>query len=202
MIKPPVFSYGFYLPQTILIFMICIVYSCLRASWEVLLAGLAYFLIGHFCYKYQLLYAMDHREASTGRSWMMVCNRIAVGLVVMQFTIAGQLALRGAVRRSVGILPLMLATIWFSHVFRKTYTPLMTFIALKCIRKAEHTGTVEDRDEESYEAASRRYESATAERTFIEERQNVWTRFVNPNLVLPYVFSHSVYHWCTLLTNT
>ncbi|KAF1814874.1 DUF221-domain-containing protein [Eremomyces bilateralis CBS 781.70] len=192
LIQPPVFSYGFYLPQTILIFMICIVYSCLRASWEVLFAGLAYFLMGYFCYKYQLLYAMDHRQASTGKSWMMVCNRIAVGLVVMQITIAGQLALRGAVRRSVGMLPLMLATIWFSHVFRKNYTPLMTFIALKCIRKAEQIGTVEERDHDSYDAAARRYESATSERSSLEGRSNVSKRFVNPNLVLPYVLPYNL----------
>ncbi|KAK4984685.1 hypothetical protein LTR28_002278, partial [Elasticomyces elasticus] len=55
LVQPATFSYGFYLPQTILIFIICTVYSVLRESWKVLLSGLAYFMIGSFVYKYQLL---------------------------------------------------------------------------------------------------------------------------------------------------
>ena len=57
------------------------VYSVLRSSWQVLLAGLLFFMLGHFTYKYQLLYAMDHQQQSTGRAWGMICDRIFVGLV-------------------------------------------------------------------------------------------------------------------------
>jgi len=80
--QPPVFSYGFYLPQTLLIFVVCVIYSVLPSSWLIQLFGLVYFLIGGFIYKYQLLYAMDQQQHSTGRAWPMICDRVIVGLVV------------------------------------------------------------------------------------------------------------------------
>ena len=53
---PPKFSYGFTIPQTIFIFIICVVYSVFPSSWLVCLCGLVYFFLGHFIYKYQILY--------------------------------------------------------------------------------------------------------------------------------------------------
>ncbi|QSS59690.1 DUF221 domain-containing protein [Histoplasma capsulatum] len=73
--KPPTFSYGLALPQTILIFIITVVYSVFPSSYIVCLFGLIYFSIGRFIYKYQLLYAMDHQQHSTGRAWPMICSR-------------------------------------------------------------------------------------------------------------------------------
>lgn len=46
LVQPPVFSYGFYLPNAMLIFIICMVYSVIRNSWQVLLAGFLYFALG------------------------------------------------------------------------------------------------------------------------------------------------------------
>ena len=56
--RPPTFSYGFYLPQPMLIFIICIVYSVLPSGGEIIGFGLIYFIIGYFTYKYQLLYCI------------------------------------------------------------------------------------------------------------------------------------------------
>jgi calcium permeable stress-gated cation channel len=140
LIQPPIFSYGFYLPSALLIFIICIVYSVLRSSWSVLLAGAAYFFLGHFVYKYQLLYAMDHQQQSTGRAWGMICDRIFIGLIFFQLTTAGQLILKQAVTRSVLMVPLVLATFWCSVLFGRTYKPLLIFIALRCVKKAEQEG--------------------------------------------------------------
>lgn len=131
--EPPVFSYGFYLPQTMLIFIICIVYSVLPASWMITLFGLVYFLIGGFIYKYQLLYAMEHRQHSTGRAWPMICNRIITGMIVFQVAMTGILALRGALTASAFLAPLIGGTIWFTVYFHRTYVPLMRFIALRSI---------------------------------------------------------------------
>jgi calcium permeable stress-gated cation channel len=131
--KPPVFSYGFFLPQTMLIFVICIVYSVLPSSWLITLFGLVYFFIGGFIYKYQLLYAMDHAHHSTGRAWPMICNRIVMGLVVFQIAMTGVVALNGALTASIFMLPLLGATIWFTIYFQRTYHPLMKFIALRSI---------------------------------------------------------------------
>jgi hypothetical protein len=174
--KPPTFSYGFYLPQTILIFLICIVYSVLRASWHVLVPGLIYFVFGYFVYKYQLLYAMDHQQHSTGKGWVIIVDRIIVGLIIFQFSMAGQLVLRAAVKRSVLVVPLVVATLWFSVVFNQSYKPLMTYIALKSIRRAEHA----DQD-----AVEGRYERETGSHSTVDDSREGGLRFINPNLITP-----------------
>lgn len=130
---PPTFSYGFSVPQTIFILVICVVYSVFPSSWLICLFGLVYFTIGQFIYKYQLLYAMDHQQHSTGRAWPMICNRTFAGLVVFQLAVIGVLALRKAITRSLLLVPLLGVTVWFTYWFGRTYEPLMKFIALKSI---------------------------------------------------------------------
>lgn len=51
---PPQFSFGMFLPQPILVLIICLSYSVIKPL--ILVAGLCYFCIGYFVYKYQLLY--------------------------------------------------------------------------------------------------------------------------------------------------
>jgi len=182
LVQPPTFSYGFYLPQTLLVFLVCIVYSVLRSSWQILLPGLIYFVIGFYVYKYQLLYAMDHRQHSTGWSWIMICDRIIVGLIIFQVTVAGQLALRTAIKRSLGIIPLVLITLWFHNVYSRSYKPLMRYIALRSIRKAEHGDP---------DAAARRYEYETRNHQTVDESQETGLRFINPSLIAPYVLRTS-----------
>ncbi|KAF2136112.1 uncharacterized protein K452DRAFT_259629 [Aplosporella prunicola CBS 121167] len=176
LVQPPVFSYGFYLPQTILIFIICTVYSVLRSSWMVLLAGLAYFMMGHFVHKYQLLYAMDHRQHSTGRGWTMICDRVILGLILFQLTMAGQLALKRAFWRSALLVPLILGTLWFLQVYSKTYRPLMKFIALKSLRRAEHSESG---------MPGHTGEGPEVPETTVDEARERGTRFINPSLILP-----------------
>ena len=174
--NPAVFSYGFYLPTTILIFIICVVYSVLPSSWLVLGFGLIYFVIGGFVHKYQLLYAMDHRQHSTGRAWPMICNRVIIGLVVFQIAMIGVLSLRTAFFRSVLLVPLLVGTIWFSFFFRRTYQPLMKFIALRSI----------DRDSDDLPIPSvSRYEVDTNRGGTIDDIPETGTRFINPSLVCP-----------------
>ncbi|KAF2725440.1 DUF221-domain-containing protein [Polychaeton citri CBS 116435] len=199
LVQPPVFSYGFYLPTSLLVFVIGAVYSVLRSSWQVLLAGLAYFAIGHFVYKYQLLYAMDHSQHSTGRAWVMICDRIIVGLVFFQLTTAGQLILKQAVTRALLIIPLVIATIWFAIAYGKTYKPLMQFIALRSVRRGEGYS-----DESPTRSLTMSAELAAERNVWAEDgvqwRINRETRFgravdasgetglikfINPNLVAP-----------------
>lgn len=131
--QPPVFSYGFFLPQTMLIFIICLVYSILPTSWLIVLCGVIYFCIGGFIYKYQLLYAMDHRQHSTGRAWPMICNRVITGLVVFQLVMIGYLVLQTAVTGAGFVVPALIGTLWFSVYFVRTYEPLTKYIALRSI---------------------------------------------------------------------
>jgi calcium permeable stress-gated cation channel len=173
----PVFNYGFFLPQSMLIFVICTVYSVLPASWTIVIFGLIYFIIGHFIYKYQLLYAMEHRQQSTGRAWPMICSRIILGLVFFQIALTGILALKGAFTASLFVVPLIAGTIWFTVYFQRAYYPLMWFIALRSIDKplpppmVTPPESVWDRDTDRGRA--------------IDETEETGLRYVNPNLVTP-----------------
>lgn len=184
LVQPPVFSYGFFLPQTILIFIICMVYSVLRDSWQVLLVGLAYFMIGHFVHKYQLLYAMEHRQHSTGKGWTMMCDRIIGGAILFQITVAGQLALKQAFKRAVMVVPLVMCTFWFFYVYASTYRPLMKFIALKSLRSPSDLGR--DVQEEAV-TSGQEGRRAHVGRLTLDEARERGLRFENPSLVMPYV---------------
>lgn len=184
--EPPVFNYGFYLPQVMLIFIICTVYSVLRDSWEVILAGSIYFAIGGFVYKYQLLYAMDHRQHSTGKAWIMICKRMMVGLLVFQLTVAGQLALKKALNRSAAMAPLIVGTAWFTYVYGRNYEPLMKFIALRSIERKDPEPEAAEADPDGWaETARLRYEAEAHPGITVDDSEQSGTRFVNPSLVSP-----------------
>ena len=184
--QAPVFSYGFYLPPTLLIFIICVVYSVLRSSWKVILSGLIYFIAGYFVHKYQLLYAMDQHHHSSGRGWIMMCNRVFVGIVLFQLTLAGQLAFGGALKRSTGIVPLLITTIWAGFKYNRTFQPLFHFIALKSIKRAEHGQAIED-DVFAANVAVWRDDSETRHRETVDESRERGLRYINPSLISPYV---------------
>ena len=176
--KAPIFSYGFYLPQSMLVFVICIVYSVLPSSWSIILFGLIYFMIGAFIYKYQLLYAMEHRQQSTGRAWPMICNRIILGLVLFQIAMTGILALRGALTPSIFQVPLIAATIWFTVYFQRTYFPLMHFISLRSIERHAPTPIIATPPESTWDRDTDRGRT-------VDESQETGLRYINPNLTSP-----------------
>ncbi|KAL8699925.1 MAG: hypothetical protein Q9224_001198, partial [Gallowayella concinna] len=177
LVQPPVFSYGFYLPQTLLIFVICTVYSALQSSWLILFFGLVYFLIGSFVYKYQLLYAMDHRQHSTGQAWLIICNCVVVGLVFFEIAMAGLLALRTAFYSSIVIIPLLAGTIGFNIIFRRTFDPLMKFIALRSLGSKPPFGDASPGES--------RYDLDTDRGRAIDEDDETGLRYINPNLIIP-----------------
>jgi calcium permeable stress-gated cation channel len=177
LVQPPVFNYGYFVPQTILVFIICTVYSVLDGSWLVLLSGLLFFLIGKFVYKYQLLYAMDHRQHSTGRAWPMICNRVFVGLAVFQIAMSGWLALRKAFICAVVIAPLLIGTIWFNVYFQRTFDPLMRFIALRSIGRDNLLNLPTPPEP--------RWAQETDWGRTIDTDPETGLRYVNPSLVAP-----------------
>ncbi|KAF3213771.1 hypothetical protein TWF106_009427 [Orbilia oligospora] len=144
---PPAFQYGFFLPQPILVLI----------------------LLGYFTYKYQLLYAMDNPRHATGKAWPMIVYRVFIGLLLFQASMAALLSLQGAIIRGLLILPLLVATTWTWWFFRKSFSPLMSYIALKSLNDPEYTpreGSLIDIETET-----------------VDESREVGSRFVNPNLV-------------------
>ena len=178
LVQPPIFSYGYYLPQTLLIFVVCIVYSILPSSWMVVLFGLIYFCIGSFIYKYQLLYAMDHRQHSTGRAWPMICNRVLIGLMVFQIAMIGILSGKTAVTRGILIVPLLAGTIWFQVFFHRNYEPLMVHIALRSL-KPDGPSTIATPTESRWD-----YETDQG-RAIDTNSETGSVSYVNPSLVAP-----------------
>ncbi|KAK6509101.1 hypothetical protein TWF481_003864 [Arthrobotrys musiformis] len=166
--SPPAFQYGFFLPQPILVLILCIVYSLLEAGTVMLGFGLIYFSLGYFTYKYQLLYAMDNPRHATGKAWPMIVYRVFIGLLLFQASMAALLSLQGAIVRGLLILPLLVTTIWTWWFFRKSFSPLMSYIALKSLHDPQHTpreGSLIDIETET-----------------VDESREMGSRFANPNL--------------------
>ena len=176
-VQPPIFSYGFYLPQTLLIFIICTVYSILPSSWLLELFGLIYFCIGSLTYKYQLLYAMDHSQHSTGKSWPMICNRVITGLIVFQIVMVGFLALNTAFTRSTLVIPSLIGTIWFTVYFKNTYVPLMNFIALRSIERNDLINLPTPTET--------RWDADTNHGRSVDTDPDTGLRYINPSLYEP-----------------
>jgi calcium permeable stress-gated cation channel len=182
LVQPPIFKYGFYLPTSILILILCIVYSVLPAGFQVLFFGLIYFVLGYFTYKYQLLYAMDNQQHATGGAWTMICYRIMLGLGVFQVTMAGVIALKKAFTPAALVVPSIGFTIWFSYFYGRTYEPLTKYIALRSIRR-EDDPDINIADEDIGIACPpgriRRLSST------VDEEREKGQKFVNPSLVVP-----------------
>jgi hypothetical protein len=191
LVQPPRFYYGFYLPTALLVFILCLVYSALPNGSLVLALGLAYFSLGYYTHKYQLIYAMDQPQHATGGAWRMICYRIMLGLVVFQLTMSGYLALRKAFTVALLVAPLFVGTVWYGWEFRKRMEPLTRFISLRSIKRSEleggeegeGSGVILDGDEEEDLGRARR-ELLRRGSTVDEEREK-GLRFVNPSLVVP-----------------
>lgn len=119
----------------------------------------------------------------------MMCNRVLTGLMFFQLTTAGQLALKGAVKRSVGIFPLLCATVWFCLVYNRTNQPLMRFIALKSIKREERgSGEATVPDDDSFIDGTAIWRGDTDRRNGSSEDQPPKEQtlgFTNPALVMP-----------------
>ena len=182
LVQPPVFKYGFFLPTSLLIFILCIVYSILPAGFLVLLFGLIYFVLGYWTYKYQLLYAMDHPQHATGAAWTIISYRIMLGLGIFQLAMAGVIALKQNFTAAALVTPLLAFTVWFSFFYEKTYEPLTKYIALRSIRR-------DDEDEvniaDEYIGINRPPGNRRRQSMTIDEDRERGMKFVNPSLVIP-----------------
>lgn len=182
LVQPPVFSYGFYLPSAILIFILCIIYSILPAGFLLLLFGLIYFVMGYFTYKYQLLYAMDHPQHATGRVWSMIIYRIIIGLGIFQVAMAGVIALKQEFTAAVLVLPLLPFTIWLSYYYGRTYEPLTKYIALRSIRQEGDTDLNIAGEDIAFERPVGHIRRGS---TTIDEDREKGQKYVNPSLIVP-----------------
>ncbi|KAM0263548.1 hypothetical protein ACHAQJ_001167 [Trichoderma viride] len=189
--KPPVFQYGFYLPTSLLVFNLCVIYSVLRWGFAILLFGTLYFSIGYFTFKHMLLYAMDQPHHATGGAWQIICYRIVIGLIVFEIVMVGQIASLSAFVQSVAIMPLIPLSIWYSYYFKRRFVPLMKYIALRAINHREGSdedqAVVDDEEEESDDASPNRSRSREMLRrgSTLDELKEKGFTFINPSLTVP-----------------
>lgn len=148
--NPPIFNFGLQLPQPILVFIITLIYSVM--STKILVSGLAYFVLGFYVYKYQLIFATDHLPHSTGKVWPLVYRRIILGLLLFQLTMTGTLAgFDNDWFLSSWLIPLPFITLTFWWDFEKNYLPLSQYIALSSIREHERENSmITSPEDESY----------------------------------------------------
>ncbi|EGV61880.1 hypothetical protein PSN45_000573 [Yamadazyma tenuis] len=184
--KPPVFNFGLQLPQPMLVFIIVIIYSIM--STKILTAGLAYFLIGYFVFKYQLLYACVHPPHSTGKVWPLIFHRVVMGVFILHVMMAATLSLQKAFYSVLALAPLPLFVLGCLWNFEKNYVPLSYFIALKAINNNELVAHSSYHDEESFLTDTNEVQTTVtndANETFktLDERREINQTYDYPYLI-------------------
>ncbi|EFX00002.1 duf221 domain protein [Grosmannia clavigera kw1407] len=183
---PPTFSYGFYLPTAMLVFILCLVYSVLPRGFLGLALGSIYFALGALTYKYQLLYAMDQPQHATGGAWRIICYRILLGLAVFHLTMSGYLGANKAFVQATLVIPLFVFTVWYMYYFRAHFEPLTRNIALLSVRRDGDASPLSDDELHSglgnLTFARRRRLRRTST---LNDARDKSTGFVNPSLVVP-----------------
>ncbi|CAK7214719.1 hypothetical protein SBRCBS47491_002245 [Sporothrix bragantina] len=188
---PPTFSYGFFLPTAMLVFILCLVYSVMPRGFLVLFLGSVYFALGYVTYKYQLLYAMDQPQHATGGAWRIICYRILLGLAVFHLTMSGYLGANKAFVQATLVLPLFFFTVWYMYYWRAHFEPLTHNIALLSVRRDGDASPLTDEDVHNglgNQTFARRRRTWRRRRTStLDENRDRGKRFVNPSLTVPLV---------------
>ncbi|KPM45341.1 Calcium permeable stress-gated cation channel 1 [Neonectria ditissima] len=182
--QPPIFQYGFYLPTALLVFNLCLIYSVLQLGFMILIMGTLYFALGYFTFKYMVLYAMDQPQHATGGAWRIICYRSIVGLVVFEVVMIGQIASGGAFLQSIGILPLIPFTIWYSFYIKQRFEPLTKYIALRAIRENQDSEE-EAVSDEAFDDNPRPSLGVLRRGSTLDEFKEKGMTFVNPSLTVP-----------------
>lgn len=134
--QPPTFNFGLQLPHPLLTLVITLIYSVI--STKIVSAGLVYFIIGYYVYKFILIYTYVHPQHSTGKVMPIIFRRIILGLLLFQLTVAGSLVLEKSWVLAACLTPLPLATLMVLWYFQDKLKPLSVFIALRAIEVDEN----------------------------------------------------------------
>lgn len=129
--QPPSFNFGLQLPHPLLTLVITLIYSVI--STKIVSAGLIYFIIGYYVYKFNLVYTYIHPQHSTGKVMPIIFRRVILGLLLFQLTVAGSLVLEKSWVLAVCLAPLPLITLMILWYFQDKLQPLSVFIALRAI---------------------------------------------------------------------
>ena len=132
---PPELKHGVVYANGTLVFVIILIYSCLRPL--ILFFGLVYFALAYLVLKYQLLYVYFHPNESNGQTWPMVYDRITFGLLIFQLTTLGLFVLQQSYLLAVLMIPLPIGTVWFWVWTTRAYKNSAEFVPLELLRPEE-----------------------------------------------------------------
>ncbi|KAF9967691.1 hypothetical protein BGZ70_008592 [Mortierella alpina] len=134
---PPELPYGVVYSNATLVFVVVLIYSCIKPL--ILVFGALYFAIGILVFKYQVLYVYFHPHESSGQMWPMVYNRLTLGLITFQLTMLGLFMLKQAYVFGVFLAPLPIGTAWFWYWTTTTYKQTAKFVPLQQLQVKEDT---------------------------------------------------------------
>ncbi|KAI8906749.1 hypothetical protein EDD86DRAFT_192935 [Gorgonomyces haynaldii] len=133
-------NYGIVYPVPLLMFVIGLTYAPIAPV--ILPFCTLFFAIGYFVYKYMLMYVHVPRFESRGSFASVVANRCLAGLVIMQMTMMGVLALRagdakkgdpnlsGYAQMVLGVFPLVGITLFVFQLLSQGYEKQLRNIPL------------------------------------------------------------------------
>ncbi|KAF9928899.1 hypothetical protein FBU30_002041 [Linnemannia zychae] len=133
---PPELHYGVVYSNATLVFVVILIYSCIKPM--ILVFGVIYFAVGYLVFKYQLLYVYFHPNESGGQIWPMVYNRLTFGLVTFQLTMLGLFMLKQAYFFGIMLAPLPAGTVWFWYWTTNAYYMTARHIPLELMRPHQH----------------------------------------------------------------
>lgn len=180
--KPCSINYGILLPNALLIFIICLVYSNL--SPRILIFGTVYFFLGYFVQKYQCIYSMVHPQHSNGRLWTLITHRVLTGFAVFYVAMIGILLLNSQFTLAMLLAPLIGVLFAYWYDFEHFTEPLLRVIAVEAISGVPPIGLSDAAQppEATIWNQAQIGRPRTLSRTLDEDRE-ANLRYANPNAV-------------------
>ncbi|OCH92402.1 DUF221-domain-containing protein [Obba rivulosa] len=132
---PPMINYGVVYPQSILIFVITLLYSVIQPL--ILIFGAVYFGVAYLVYKYKLLFVFYKPYESQGQAWPITFARLIWGVVIFNVFMIGIFILKKAYISSSLVAPLLAGTVLWSWSTYKRYRPLSKYVNLSSVFEVE-----------------------------------------------------------------
>ncbi|KAF7977536.1 hypothetical protein HWV62_3310 [Athelia sp. TMB] len=140
---PPMINYGVVYPQAILVWTIVMLYSVVQPL--IVIFGAIYFGMAYMVYKYKLLFVFYKPYESQGQAWPITFVRLIWGVVMFQVFMEGILALKGAWKSALFLLPLLGGTLLWAWYMHKNFEPLSRYVSLSSVfevQRGEETADV------------------------------------------------------------
>ncbi|KAF7318019.1 hypothetical protein HMN09_00309200 [Mycena chlorophos] len=139
---PPMINYGIVYPQSILMFVITMLYSVTQPL--ILIFGAIYFGNAYVVYKYKLLFVFYKPYESQGQAWPITFVRLIWGVIIFLLFMTGFFILQNTYASSglsyvltIMLVPLIMGTVLWSWYVYRTLQPLSDFVSLSSVHEVE-----------------------------------------------------------------